>query len=531
MQESSEFEEIESRLLSDFSFSKSRIVSWLSSESLSSINLRFVRLRNTAKMNFLLAIMHLPKESLEQWRDSLTEILAIASRDADDWIQTVATILSSYVDTRRLYFRADGLDEQLEKMVKELSVAVTSKDMGKHCDIPEYYVTQNVRRSMYYANNVDNSGAEKKHFKLRKRPKASMDRLECLQRAELAKSQSQLVHTPESSSTYEGDQTGTSIPMSPTEKGVKANAQVPEAKGSKATTRKEVAVKMIDLSETPQALKTKRKSSELEEKAAKRAAKEEQRKQRQKEKEVKRQQLFEKKVSERSALDHTSTILPYSARVPVGGSSHRFLTAQAVSKEGEPSTAVPVLIIPRPSEGIEHLSSNVEQKTGKPIKPLTGPMIVARSLTLNGKSTILRLSTSECSKTLLPNSSYSTSQTELTRATDEVTLTFEFGVADFAIMQIKAAHSGSIFDKSNCLTPANRTIINDFISGKRDEKLCDKGAVVLLKLDERRASEVKRDGSKHPILLETFCRLDYRNGSIGKVLKAKPVASTSPSAV
>ncbi|CDW52358.1 Negative elongation factor A [Trichuris trichiura] len=508
MQESSEFEEIESRLLSDFSFSKSRIVSWLSSETLSSINLRFVRLRNTAKMNFLLAIVHLPKESLEQWRDSLTEILAIASRDADDWIQTVATILSSYVDTRRLYFCPDGLDEQLEKMVKELSVAVTSKDKGKHWDIPEYYVTQNVRRSMYHANNVDNSAAEKMYFRLRKRPKASMDRLECLQRAQLAKSQSQAVHTPETSTTYEVDQMGTAVPMSPTEKSAKTNAQVLEAKGSKAATRKEVAVKMIDLSETPQALKTKRKSTELEEKAAKRAAKEEQRKQKEKEKEVKKQQLTEKKVLERSTVDNTSTIVPETARVPAGPSQQI-----SSAKETDRSITVPVLIVPRPTTGIEYPSSNVEQRVANPVKPLAGPIVVARSLTLNGKSAILRLSTSECKKTLLPNAPHSTSQTELTRATDEV------------------ARSGGIFDKSNCLTPANRTIINDFISGKRDENLRDKGAILLLKLDERRASEVKRDGSKHPILLETFCRLDYRNGSIGKVLKAKPIDSTSQSTV
>uniref|UniRef100_A0A5S6QCW3 HDAg domain-containing protein n=2 Tax=Trichuris muris TaxID=70415 RepID=A0A5S6QCW3_TRIMR len=517
MQESNEFEEIESRLLTDFSFSKSRIVSWLSSETLSSINLRFVRLRNTAKMNFLLAIMHLPKENLRQWRDSLLEILAIASRDADDWIQTIATLLSSYVDTQKLCFPLDVQDDQLDRIIKEVMAAVLSKDKGKHWDVPEYYMTQSVRRSMYHASGNESQATEKKHFNLRKRPKANMDRLECLQRAELARSQSQLGHPPEGIITCEVYNMATPACASPTEKGIKTNAPMLETKGSKIATRKEVAVKMIDLSETPQALKTKRKSTEQEEKAAKRAAKEEQKKQKEKEREVKRQQIIERKQSESSTADYAANIVSdLSLQTPPVPPIHpEPLSSSTAPKESGRSVAVPVLILPRSNEVTEPIVSEAEQKMATSSSPSTASKIVSHSLTVNGKSTILRLSSPECKKPVLLPSSIS--QAELAGTINNSTM--------------KMVRSGDIFDKSNCLTSANRALINDFIDGKRDASLLDKGVILLLKMDERRGSEIKYDGSRHPVILQTFCRLDYRNGSIGKVLKARPIGSNSSSSM
>uniref|UniRef100_A0A0R3RLL5 HDAg domain-containing protein n=1 Tax=Elaeophora elaphi TaxID=1147741 RepID=A0A0R3RLL5_9BILA len=231
-----------------------------------------------------------------QWKEPLINLLDLARRDADDWIETVADMYREYpirqsvitIPTNADSFFCKSLDE-LRKMVRKHSANNNLRLLPLDLNA----VAQNAVRIRFGLSEMENW----KHFNLKRRAKSYTLKAELLKSIEIGCNRNKNQKFDVVSSSFPIRMRSTArkpnndLPMRgiPTANTCKLSAGFTNEprKFQRQLTRREGGAKFIDIGDLPQALSVRRKEQEAEERARRHREREKQRKRAQVEKAVK----------------------------------------------------------------------------------------------------------------------------------------------------------------------------------------------------------------------------------------------------
>jgi len=253
---------------SNDSWTGGSIVSQLTPEILVKIQHCFMDLQPQVKLKLLLSLFHIPRRNLEAWKSQLDGILAVAKEDSEPWVCMLAELIKTFPETgqlcsdvmvpesnRKIFF---DLLSDLKKGLKR-SADKQSLVLPLEC----HYLNKNAFLSV-----VGSQPQTAKHFSLRRKPKAAALRAELMHKSQDAqnklKASGGLGNFPIRKATMPRKMSD--MPM----KGLSSralssssfnrNPRVPQP--NRTDRRKEVGVKLLEITDQPlgyAAMKKKRK--------------------------------------------------------------------------------------------------------------------------------------------------------------------------------------------------------------------------------------------------------------------------------
>lgn len=170
------------------------IVSQLSKEKLRSIRDCFNNLQPQVKLKLLLAIIHIAKRNVEEWRNELEDILEIAALDdsGQRWVSTIAELLRNYPSTFQINLHIEQNTTVFNDLVIELKNTLDEIDIDcAMLPLECLYLNKNVMTALFGPPTLP-----EKHFTLIRKPKSAAIRAELLQRSNDALSGKSLTTTP-----------------------------------------------------------------------------------------------------------------------------------------------------------------------------------------------------------------------------------------------------------------------------------------------------------------------------------------------
>lgn len=156
------------------------IVFQLSKEKLINIRDCFVDLQPQVKLKLLLAMVHIAKRNVEEWRNELTDILDIAiADDSDRWVSTIAELLKNYPNDFRINLRIEENRTVFTEVVNELKNTLDEIEID-YAMLPLdcLYLNRNVMTVLFGPQPLP-----EKHFTLIRKPRSAAIRAELLQRS------------------------------------------------------------------------------------------------------------------------------------------------------------------------------------------------------------------------------------------------------------------------------------------------------------------------------------------------------------
>lgn len=170
------------------------IVSQLSRDKLRSIRDCFIDLQPQVKLKLLLAIIHIAKRNVEEWRAELEDILDIAVLDdsGQRWVSTIAELLRYYPRDFQVNLNIEENTSVFNDLVTELKNAFDEIDMDcAMLPLECLYLNKNAMTASFGPQPLP-----EKHFTLIRKPKSAAIRAELLQRSSDALSGKSLTTTP-----------------------------------------------------------------------------------------------------------------------------------------------------------------------------------------------------------------------------------------------------------------------------------------------------------------------------------------------
>jgi negative elongation factor A len=175
-------------------WSSRTIVSQLSRDKLRNIRDCFKDLQPQVKLKILLAIIHIAKRNVEEWRDELKGILEAAVRDdsGQRWVSTIAELLRYYPSDFQINLKIEVNTSVFNDLVTELKNAFDEIDIDcAMLPLECLYLNKNVMTALFGPQPLP-----EKHFTLIRKPKSAAIRAELLQRSSDALSGKSLTTTP-----------------------------------------------------------------------------------------------------------------------------------------------------------------------------------------------------------------------------------------------------------------------------------------------------------------------------------------------
>ncbi|KHN88485.1 Negative elongation factor A [Toxocara canis] len=443
--------------------------SLLSREMLVELETCFQALESHVKLKIVLAIPHLSYRLMTMWKGPLLNLLDLARRDADDWIETVSNMYRDFPSRRCVipvpsdpssYF-CRTLDE-LRKIVKKHS----AEDNLRLLPLDKCVVSQSAIKCRYGIGEVD----IRKHFNLRRRAKSSTLKADLVRSAELgvtpAKNQKSGVFTSSfpirirsTARKPNNDLPMRGIPAVNTCK-LSAGFTNEPRKFQRQLAKREGGAKLIDIDEIPHALKKRRREQEAEEKAKKQLEKEEMKKRHQAEK-------AEKEARRSAALRIQVT--------PIGEETVKAPRSapKVPSTSSDEQITEPVSEQPEASSPLEKQPSYADVRE-RPTMGCEQPVLVTPLQTrIEQRDAALR------------------------RQCDEM------------------------LSSANALDPQGHRMVSAFLSGNKVHPFPHMGDVVTLKLSETYEDEKRLDGSTQRLRVETYFQMDYRTGEWKRLRKTR----------
>lgn len=170
------------------------IVSQLSKEKLRNIRDCFLDLQPQVKLKLLLAIIHIAKRNVEEWRTELEDILDIAVLDESGqrWVSTIAELLRHYPSTFQINLHIEENTAVFNDLVIELKNTLDEIEIDcAMLPLECLYLNKNVMTALFGPQPLP-----EKHFTLIRKPKSAAIRAELLQRSNDALSGKSLTTTP-----------------------------------------------------------------------------------------------------------------------------------------------------------------------------------------------------------------------------------------------------------------------------------------------------------------------------------------------
>lgn len=442
--------------------------SLLSREMLIELETCFQALESHVKLKIVLAVPHLSYRLMTMWKGPLMNLLDLARRDADDWIETVADMYRDYPNRRSIipipsnassYF-CKTLDE-LRKIIKKHS----SDGNLRLLPLDTNVVSQSAIKARYGLGEVD----VRKHFNLRRRAKSSTLKADLVKSAEQglnpAKNQKPGVLTTSFPIRMRSTarKPNNDLPMRgiPTVNTCKLSAGFTNEprKFQRQLSKREGGAKLIDIDEIPHALKKKRREQEAEERAKKLLEKEENKKRLSAEK-------AEKEARRAAAM-----------KAHASGSLDEKPSPAAVSSAVPSTSAAPNIPVVPPNEALPL----VQEKPSYAIvreRPTMGFAELPVSVT----PLIAKVEQRDAN---------------VRRQCDEM------------------------LSSANALDAQGHRMVAAFMSGNKVHPYPHMGDIVTLKLSETYEDEVRADGSSQKHRVETYFQMDYRTGEWKRLRKTR----------
>ncbi|KAG7270334.1 hypothetical protein CRUP_007035 [Coryphaenoides rupestris] len=156
----------------------SSIASLLTVSVIDNIRLCFSSLSPPVKLKLLLGMLHLPRRTVDEMKEALSEIIQLATVDSEPWVLMVADILKSFPETGSLNLDLEEQNPNVQDILGELREKVGECEASAMLPLECQYLNKSALTTL-----VGPLTPPIKHFQLKRKPKSATLRAELLQKS------------------------------------------------------------------------------------------------------------------------------------------------------------------------------------------------------------------------------------------------------------------------------------------------------------------------------------------------------------
>ncbi|ROI46750.1 Negative elongation factor A [Anabarilius grahami] len=485
----------------------SSIASLLTVSVIDNIRLCFSSLSPPVKLKLLLGMLHLPRRTVDEMKEALSEIIQLATVDSEPWVLMVADILKSFPETGSLNLDLEEQNPNVQDILGELREKVNECEASSMLPLECQYLNKSALTTL-----VGPLTPPIKHFQLKRKPKSATLRAELLQKSPLKGIPKAPFRSPTTPSMFSPPSNRTPI----------APARTP--------LRKERGVKLLDISELDMVgagREAKRRRKTLDTEAGEKVAKEEAVVENATPDYaaglVSTQKLGalnnESALPSTSYLPATPSMVPSSSYIPssetqpanAGGSGREPTNRQSEeSPAPSASASLPGQFKQRPPM--------YNASTASPTAP-TSPTTPTSTPTNNAPPPAATAAQPDM-PTQPPTTAAQPAPTPAppqTQPKKNLSLTRE---------QMYAAQE--MFKTANKVTRPEKALILGFMAGSRENPCPEQGDIIQIKLSEHTEVLPKADGTgSTTMLVDTVFEMNYSTGQWTRLKKYKPITNVS----
>ncbi|KAM8881292.1 negative elongation factor A [Synchiropus splendidus] len=517
------------------------IASLLTVSVIDNIRLCFSSLSPPVKLKLLLGMLHLPRRTVDEMKEALSEIIQLATVDSEPWVLMVADILKSFPETGSLNLDLEEQNPNVQDILGELREKVSECETSTMLPLECQYLNKSALTTL-----VGPLTPPVKHFQLKRKPKSATLRAELLQKStetaqQLKKTAGVPFHAKGRGLVKKIDTTTPlrGIPKAPFRSPTAPSMFSPPSNRTplppaRTPLRKERGVKLLDFSELDMVgagREAKRRRKTLETEAGEKAAKDEA---------VventtpdyaaglvsaqKLGALNENPLPSTSYLPATPSMVPSSSYIPsseaqpanAGGSGRDTLQSSRQPEESATASATATI----PSQYKQRTTMYNASTTANPAAP-TSPNTPASTPASNGPPAAATASQPETS-TQPP----STPQTQT--PTPAPTPQQPQPKKNLSLTREQMYAAQEMFKTANKVTRPEKALILGFMAGSRENPCPEQGDIIQIKLSEHTEVLPKADGTgSTTMLVDTVFEMNYSTGQWTRLKKYKPITNTS----
>ncbi|XP_030635804.1 negative elongation factor A isoform X2 [Chanos chanos] len=507
------------------------IASLLTVSVIDNIRLCFSNLSPPVKLKLLLGMLHLPRRTVDEMKEALSEIIQLATVDSEPWVLMVADILKSFPETGSLNLDLEEQNPNVQDILGELREKVSECEASSMLPLECQYLNKSALTTL-----VGPLTPPVKHFQLKRKPKSATLRAELLQKStetaqQLKKTAGVPFHAKGRGLVKKIDTTTPlkGIPKAPFRSPTNPSMFSPPSNRTpiapaRTPLRKERGVKLLDISELDMVgagREAKRRRRTLDTEAGEKGAKEEAVVENATPDYaaglVSTQKLGplnnESTLPSTSYLPATPSMVPASSYIPSSETQPGW--SQCPSNRQPEESATP---------GSAALPGQFKQRTpmynastASPTAP-TSPATPASTPTNNAPPTATTPTQPETPTTpTAPAQPAPTPAPQQAQPKKNLSLTRE---------QMYAAQE--MFKTANKVTRPEKALILGFMAGSRENPCPEQGDVIQIKLSEHTEVLPKADGTgATTMLVDTVFEMNYSTGQWTRLKKYKPITNVS----
>ncbi|XP_033890726.3 negative elongation factor A-like [Acipenser ruthenus] len=156
----------------------SSIASLLTVNVIDNVRLCFSGLSLPVKLKLLLGMLHLPRRTVDEMKEALSEIIQLATLDTEPWVLMVADILKCFPETGSLNLDLEEQNPNVQDILGELREKVSECESSAMLPLECQYLNKNALTTL-----VGPLTPPVKHFQLKRKPKSATLRAELLQKS------------------------------------------------------------------------------------------------------------------------------------------------------------------------------------------------------------------------------------------------------------------------------------------------------------------------------------------------------------
>uniref|UniRef100_A0A8C8EN65 HDAg domain-containing protein n=1 Tax=Oncorhynchus tshawytscha TaxID=74940 RepID=A0A8C8EN65_ONCTS len=507
----------------------SSIASLLTVSVIDNIRLCFSSLSPPVKLKLLLGMLHLPRRTVDEMKEALSEIIQLATVDSEPWVLMVADILKSFPETGSLNLDLEEQNPNVQDILGELREKVSECEASAMLPLECQYLNKSALTTL-----VGPLTPPVKHFQLKRKPKSATLRAELLQKStetaqQLKKTAGVPFHAKGRGLVKKMDTTTPlkGIPKAPFRSPTTPSMFSPPSNRTpiapaRTPLRKERGVKLLDISELDMVgagREAKRRRKTLETEAGEKAAKEEAVVENATPDYaaglVSTQKLGglnnESALPSTSYLPSTPSMVPSSSYIPSSETQPGERDAYRAPEESATPVAAATTTLPGQFKQRTPMynASNTATSPTAPASPSTPASTPASS---NGPPAAATATQPETPTTQPP-----TPTPQQPQPKKNLSLTRD---------QMYAAQE--MFKTANKVTRPEKALILGFMAGSRENPCPEQGDIIQIKLSEHTEILPKADGTgSTTMLVDTVFEMNYSTGQWTRLKKYKPITNAS----
>uniref|UniRef100_A0A672RY28 Negative elongation factor A-like n=1 Tax=Sinocyclocheilus grahami TaxID=75366 RepID=A0A672RY28_SINGR len=499
----------------------SSIASLLTVSVIDNIRLCFSSLSPPVKLKLLLGMLHLPRRTVDEMKEALSEIIQLATVDSEPWVLMVADILKSFPETGSLNLDLEEQNPNVQDILGELREKVNECEASSMLPLECQYLNKSALTTL-----VGPLTPPIKHFQLKRKPKSATLRAELLQKStetaqQLKKTAGVPFHSKGRGLVKKIDTTTPlkGIPKAPFRSPTTPSMFSPPSNRTpiapaRTPLRKERGVKLLDISELDMVgagREAKRRRKTLDTEAGEKAAKEEAVVENATPDYaaglVSTQKLGalnnESALPSTSYLPATPSMVPSSSYIPSSETQPGGSGRETTNRQSEESTAPSATSASLPGQfkqrpPMYNASTAIPTAPTSPTTPTTQPDMPTQPPT----------TASQPAPTPAPPQTQPKKNLSLTRE------------------QMYAAQE--MFKTANKVTRPEKALILGFMAGSRENPCPEQGDIIQIKLSEHTEVLPKADGTgSTTMLVDTVFEMNYSTGQWTRLKKYKPITNVS----